>query len=109
MFVIVIIIIIIIVVTASQQVMLSTPSESYVPFFQTKEAMYKVPRQEKSRYKKHPPPLPAPRKSTKAEAYVVTKDGGYDNHGERVGRRAGGERESEGERERERERCTRTR
>ena len=65
-----------------QQVTLSTPSESYVPFFQTKEAMYKVPRPEKPRYKKHPPPLPAPRKSTKTEAFVVTKDRGYDNHGE---------------------------
>ncbi|KAK7466725.1 hypothetical protein BaRGS_00037167, partial [Batillaria attramentaria] len=58
-----------------EQVMLTTPSESYVPFFHTKP-----PKGEKPRYKKHPPPLPAPRKPTKVEAFVVTKEG-YDNHG----------------------------
>jgi hypothetical protein len=58
--------------------MLSTPSESYVPFFPTKEEVYKDPRRERTkslRYKKHPPPLPAPRKTTtKTEALMVHRE-----------------------------------
>lgn len=65
--------------------MLSTPSESYVPFFHTKD--HKPSKGEKPRYKKHPPPLPAPRKSTKGDGYHPSKEG-YDNHGEFVDERS---------------------
>lgn len=52
-----------------------------MPFFHTKD--HKPSKGEKPRYKKHPPPLPAPRKSTKGDGYHPSKEG-YDNHGEFV-------------------------
>ncbi|XP_070203454.1 uncharacterized protein [Littorina saxatilis] len=60
---------------AAREVLLDTPSESYVPFFSSKEVTHKQPRPEKPRYKKHPPPLPAPRKTTKTEA-LINRDRG---------------------------------
>ena len=62
----------------SQLALPSSPSVSYVPFFQTKEEMYKVPRHHRaprqsrmltnnSHHKKRPPGLPTPRMATKVE------------------------------------------